>query len=105
MHFLFNIELIKVFNDYTYSGGTNFGFFNGANWMDKESTDYQPTITSYGEPGHVTGHVINHVISITYATDYDAPISECGDITEKYITVREVMQKHATDSLCKRRKL
>ena len=94
-----------MFSMITYSGGTNFGFFNGANWMDEESTDYQPTITSYGEPGHVIDHVINHVMSITYAADYDAPISECGDITEKYIIVREVMQKHATDSLCKRRKL
>ena len=42
------------------SGGTNFGFFNGANWMDEASTDYQPTITSYGKSLHsVTDHVIS----------------------------------------------
>ena len=57
-----------MFSMITYSGGTNFGFFNGANWMDKESTDYQPTITSYGEHGHVTGHVINHVMTVTLQT-------------------------------------
>ena len=68
--------------------------------MDKDSTDYQPIITSYGEPTvcYVTGHVIDHVM--TYVTDYDAPISECGDITEKYIAVRNVLLKNAQDSLC-----
>jgi len=56
-------------NFYMFHGGTNFGFFNGANYQDK----YEPTITSY---------------------DYDAPLSECGDITEKYKAVREVLIKH-----------
>lgn len=53
-------------NFYMFHGGTNFGFYNGANYHDK----YEPTITSY---------------------DYDAPLSECGDITEKYEAVRRVI--------------
>lgn len=56
-------------NFYMFHGGTNFGFYNGANEQEK----YEPTITSY---------------------DYDAPLSECGDITEKYLAVREVLRKH-----------
>jgi len=56
-------------NFYMLHGGTNFGFTNGANCGGK----YEPTITSY---------------------DYDAPISECGDITEKYYMVKEVIEKH-----------
>lgn len=53
-------------NFYMFHGGTNFGFYNGANYHDK----YEPTITSY---------------------DYDSPLSECGDITEKYEAVRSVV--------------
>ncbi|MHA6485086.1 glycoside hydrolase family 35 protein [Paenibacillus sp. strain BS8-2] len=56
-------------NFYMFHGGTNFGFYNGANHL----VNYEPTITSY---------------------DYDAPLSECGDVTEKYMAVREVMRKH-----------
>ena len=38
--------------------------------MDKDSTDYQPIITSYGEPTvhHVTGHVIDHVMTVMLQT-------------------------------------
>lgn len=55
------------FNLYMFHGGTNFGFMNGAN-------ELQPTTTSY---------------------DYDAPLSEAGDITLKYTALRDVLQKHA----------
>lgn len=53
-------------NFYMFHGGTNFGFYNGANYHDK----YEATITSY---------------------DYDSPLSECGDETEKYRAVRSVI--------------
>ncbi|MBO0600607.1 beta-galactosidase [Sporosarcina sp. E16_3] len=56
-------------NFYMFHGGTNFGFYNGANY----GNDYQPTVTSY---------------------DYDCPVSEVGDITPKYLAVREVIAKH-----------
>ncbi|MDQ0254106.1 beta-galactosidase [Evansella vedderi] len=56
-------------NFYMFHGGTNFGFFNGANHDEK----YEPTITSY---------------------DYDCPISETGDITPKFHAVREAIAKH-----------
>lgn len=56
-------------NFYMFHGGTNFGFINGANY-DKV---YAPTVTSY---------------------DYDAPISESGDLTPKFFEVRAVIEKH-----------
>lgn len=56
-------------NFYMFHGGTNFGFFNGANYAGH----YQPTVTSY---------------------DYDAPLSEAGDLTDKYFKVRDVMAKY-----------
>jgi beta-galactosidase len=59
-------------NFYMFHGGTNFGFYNGANYQDK----YEATVTSY---------------------DYDAPLSECGDITEKYAAIREILQKHGAE--------
>ncbi|MGI5893622.1 MAG: beta-galactosidase [Candidatus Merdivicinus sp.] len=56
-------------NFYMFHGGTNFGFMNGANYAEH----YQPTVTSY---------------------DYDAPVSENGDLTPKYFAIREVIAKH-----------
>ncbi|CAL8088534.1 unnamed protein product [Calicophoron daubneyi] len=52
---------------YVYHGGTNFGLWNGAN-----AFPYRPQITSY---------------------DYDAPLSEAGDITYKYMKLREAIFK------------
>ncbi len=59
------------FNFYMVHGGTNFGFWAGANYNN--DTNIQPDITSY---------------------DYDAPISEAGWATEKYMGVRELMKKY-----------
>ncbi|XP_046292954.1 beta-galactosidase isoform X2 [Marmota monax] len=52
-------------NLYMFIGGTNFAYWNGAN------TPYAPQPTSY---------------------DYDAPLSEAGDLTEKYFVLRKVIQ-------------
>lgn len=56
-------------NMYMFIGGTNFGFTSGANHYEK----FAPDVTSY---------------------DYDALLTECGDVTEKYYAVREVIKKH-----------
>ncbi len=57
-------------NIYMFHGGTNFGLTNGAN----DKGVYQPIATSY---------------------DYDAPLDEAGNPTEKYWAFREVLAKHA----------
>ncbi|MER5729882.1 glycoside hydrolase family 35 protein [Streptomyces sp. NPDC002138] len=57
-------------NFYMFHGGTNFGFTNGAN--DKHT--YRPTVTSY---------------------DYDAPLDEAGDPTEKFHAFRKVIAAYA----------
>jgi beta-galactosidase len=59
------------FNYYMVHGGTNFGFTSGANYDKKH--DIQPDMTSY---------------------DYDAPISEAGWATEKYMSIREKIKEH-----------
>ncbi len=64
------------FNIYMVHGGTNFAFTSGANY--DANRDIQPDITSY---------------------DYDAPISEAGWPTDKYMAFRSLMQKYSTDSL------
>lgn len=56
-------------NMYMFHGGTNFGLLNGANYEN----GLQPTVTSY---------------------DYNCPLSECGDLTEKYHAIREMIQKY-----------
>ncbi|MCK9860075.1 glycoside hydrolase family 35 protein [Paenibacillus sp. ATY16] len=56
-------------NLYMFHGGTNFGYYSGANYGEH----YEPTITSY---------------------DYDAPLTEWGDATEKYKAIRGVLEKH-----------
>ena len=56
-------------NFYMFHGGTNFGLMNGANF---ENGNLCPTVTSY---------------------DYNAPLTESGDLTEKYYAVRAVNEK------------
>ncbi|EAW64444.1 galactosidase, beta 1, isoform CRA_c [Homo sapiens] len=53
-------------NLYMFIGGTNFAYWNGAN------SPYAAQPTSY---------------------DYDAPLSEAGDLTEKYFALRNIIQK------------
>lgn len=63
------LELGHV-NIYMFEGGTNFGFMNGSNYYD----ELTPDVTSY---------------------DYDALLTEDGQITEKYRRFREVIRKYA----------
>jgi beta-galactosidase len=58
-------------NFYMAHGGTNFGLFSGANLADGR---LQPTVTSY---------------------DYDAPIGEAGELTEKFHAYRDVISRYA----------
>ena len=58
-------------NIYMFHGGTNFDFFNGCSYHD----GIDPQTTSY---------------------DYDALLTEWGDVTEKYITFKEVIKKYRT---------
>ncbi|MEW2453965.1 glycoside hydrolase family 35 protein [Streptomyces albus] len=57
-------------NIYMGHGGTNFGWYNGAN---HDGTAYQPTVTSY---------------------DYDAPVGEAGELTAKFHLFRDVITRH-----------
>ncbi|GAA2011651.1 glycoside hydrolase family 35 protein [Microbacterium ulmi] len=57
-------------NIYMFHGGTNFALTNGAN----DSGRYLPMVTSY---------------------DYDAPLSEAGEVTDKFRAFRDVIAKHA----------
>ncbi len=58
------------FNIYMAHGGTNFGFTAGANYNDEH--DIQPDLTTY---------------------DYDAPVSEAGWVTPKYMAIRDLMKQ------------
>ncbi|MDH6705747.1 hypothetical protein P3T27_002469 [Kitasatospora sp. MAA19] len=62
-------------NLYMAHGGTNFGLWSGANHSGAHPCDagYEPTVTSY---------------------DYDAPIGEAGELTEKFHALREVIGRH-----------
>lgn len=63
------IQLGASVNFYMFHGGTNFSFYNGANYDGR----LQATITSY---------------------DYNCPITECGDLTEKYYEIKEVIEEY-----------
>lgn len=56
-------------NIYMFHGGTNFGFTSGANYYEKLA----PDVTSY---------------------DYDALLTEWGDITPKYEAFKEIIAQH-----------
>ncbi|MBA9026671.1 glycoside hydrolase family 35 protein [Peribacillus huizhouensis] len=64
------LQLNGSVNFYMAHGGTNFGFYNGANHNEEI---YQPTITSY---------------------DYDGLLTESGDVTDKFFAVRKVFEKY-----------
>ncbi|WP_418040122.1 glycoside hydrolase family 35 protein [Paenibacillus xylanilyticus] len=59
-------------NFYMFHGGTNFGFYNGANCQQKNQ--YEPTITSY---------------------DYDSLLSESGEPTAKFHAVRDLIARYS----------
>ena len=59
------------FSLYMTHGGTNWGHWAGAN-----SPGFAPDVTSY---------------------DYDAPINEAGQTTDKYWTLRKAMEKYSGD--------
>lgn len=63
------LSLGSSFNYYMFCGGTNYGMINGANYND----DYMFQTTSY---------------------DYCAPISESGDLTEKYYAIKDEIEKY-----------
>ena len=63
-------------NMYMFHGGTTRGFMNGANYYD--SSYFQPQISSY---------------------DYDAPLDEAGNATDKFMQFREVIQRHTKSEL------
>lgn len=56
-------------NFYMFHGGTNFGFYNGANHIKR----YEPTVTSY---------------------DYDTLLNEAGEPTDKFYAVRKVLEEY-----------
>lgn len=56
-------------NMYMFHGGSTRGFMNGANY--KDTTPYEPQISSY---------------------DYDAPLDEAGNATDKFMKFRAVIQ-------------
>ena len=62
------LEAKASLNFYMFHGGTNFGFMNGANCPGV----YQPTVTSY---------------------DYNALLSEAGDMTPAYFAVRKTIEE------------
>jgi len=58
-------------NFYMFHGGTNFGFMNGSNYLDR----LKPHVTSY---------------------DYDAPLTEDGQFSEKYFAFQKVIGKYTS---------
>lgn len=70
---------------YMFHGGTNFGFYNGANSFNTDPERpmayvYYPDVTSY---------------------DYDALLTEWGEITPKYLAVQKVMSEYLKKDLPK----
>ncbi|KAJ7951619.1 Beta-galactosidase [Quillaja saponaria] len=64
---------------YMAHGGTNFGFYNGANTAGADEADYKADLTSY---------------------DYDAPIRESGDVDNtKFNALREVIERYSPKPL------
>jgi beta-galactosidase len=79
----FLLENHKSFNLYMFDGGTSFGFTAGAN-ADRLRVSsngvvcsFMPDVTSY---------------------DYDAPVTEQGRATPKYLALRDLIASHLPDT-------
>lgn len=67
------ISLNASINIYMFHGGTNFGLTSGANrYESAKNLTYLPQSTSY---------------------DYDAPLTESGDPTEKYFKIKKLLEE------------
>jgi len=67
------LALNASINFYMFHGGTNFGFTSGANKYESlKNPDYLPQLTSY---------------------DYNSPLDEAGDPTEKYFKIKKLLEK------------
>jgi beta-galactosidase len=74
------LSLNASFNFYMFHGGSNFGYWNGANADNNDNPDLlDVTIQSY---------------------DYDAPLSEAGDLTPKYMSLRRTILSHTCRPPC-----
>lgn len=72
------LALNASFSFYMFHGGTNFGFTSGANTNGStDSVGYLPQLTSY---------------------DYDAPLDEAGDPTNKYFMIQDVLKKAVSNT-------
>lgn len=80
------LSLNASLNFYMFHGGTNFGFTSGANKYESlKQPKFSPQITSY---------------------DYDAPLDEAGDPTEKYFKIKNVLVEYVSfnkQSFCRSR--
>lgn len=66
------LSLNASFNFFMFHGGTNFGLTTGANYYEDIVPEfYSPTLTS---------------------NDYDAPLDEAGDPTEKYFAIKQALK-------------
>ncbi|XP_065928818.1 beta-galactosidase isoform X2 [Magallana gigas] len=72
-------------NMYMFEGGTNFGFWNGA--------DYDAAGSKSGSK-NLKGANYAPYQAVPTSYDYDAPLTEAGDITDKYIAIRQVISKY-----------
>lgn len=67
------LALNASINIYMFHGGTNFGFTSGANAFGNiYNQGYLPQLTS---------------------NDYDAPLNEAGDPTEKYFKIKKLLEE------------
>ena len=85
------VDLQGSVNLYMFHGGTNFGFMNGAN-SQAGFPFYLPDVTSYGKLWSKNIYLCEWTLKKFVATvDYDAPLSEAGDYTEKYDATKEII--------------
>lgn len=72
-------EMLEIghVNLYMAHGGTNFGFMNGANYYEKVDEE---------------GNFVEEYAPATTSYDYGAPISENGELKDRYWTYKQTIQ-------------
>lgn len=76
-----------------FEGGTNFGYWNGNKRIKKAFFTLDQVSQHLCVPFSVGADHDTRFRSVVTSYDYDAPLSEAGDPTEKLFAIRDVIKQ------------
>lgn len=90
-----NMKLLNCHSSahrYMFIGGTNFGYWNGeCTWVRWQQISFK-SLNSNCDCLLIPAGANEPYAAQPTSYDYDAPLTEAGDLTEKYFAIQEVIK-------------